>query len=513
MTDNKKITISKKTEPDLYKRSIKGGYWVFASNILELAKTILIANLFRLEDLGLLSICYMLISLLSQFSESGLQNALIQKKDEITREYLDTTWVVGILRGIALSLILFFVAPFFVTLIDKTPLAEISTEKIPLAVSIIRVIGLCFVIQGFRNIGTIFFQKDLRFHKVFYLSVIGTLFDFVLTVILVLVFRSIWGVIISRVAVSLITCVFSFILSPYRPRFRFHPAKAMELWKFGKWIYGQQIINYILTEGDDFFVLFYLGLPSLALYRHAFRFACIPATHITNIISRISFPAYAKIQNDIPRLKEAYLKVLRITSLSSIPIAFLIFILCPDFVHLTLPERMYPIIPVMQILAFKGLIKSIGSTRGPLFRALGKPQIAWHLHLLRLVILGCSIYPLTKMWGIAGTAIATVTLNVVIGPLGVLITKRLLKCTFMDTLRMGFLPFLASAAMLAWIAIFKKFLFQEVSYPSFIILFLSAIIVYGGTAWIIALYLDKSYIIIIKELLGLKKLKIENIAS
>jgi O-antigen/teichoic acid export membrane protein len=507
MTENKNITIQK-SEPDLCKRSIKGGYWVFASNILELVKTIIIAHLFYLEDLGLLSISYMLISLLRQFSGCGFETAIIQKKESITREDLDTTWVVGILRGVVLFLILFCVAPYFVVLINKTSLHQISIEKIPLAISIIRVIGLCFLIEGFRNIGILHFQKDLNFHKIFHLSIIGTLSDFILTVVLVIVFKSLWGVIISRVIVALIQCLYGYKLSSYRPRFHFHLSRAKKLWKFGKWIYGQQIIGYFMNEGDDFFVLFYLGLPFLALYRHAFRFSTMPATHITNVISQVSFPAFSKIQDDLPRLKDAYLKVLKMTSLACIPTAFLIFILGPDFVHLFLPEQMYPIIPAMQILAVKGLFKSIDITRGPLFYAVGKPQIIWHLRVLRLLLLASLIYPFTKVWGIVGTATATALLNIITGPLGLLVAKRLLKCTLLDMLGPSLLPSIASIIMLIWIMLLKIYFLTEPSYITFALLAVSAGAVYIAAIWMIDLSFDRSYTTIFKEQIDMIKRKV-----
>lgn len=503
MTENKNIT-AQKEEPDLYKRSIKGSYWVISSqiatNILGISKSLFLAHFFFLNDLGIISAALMMMEILSTFTQTGFDSALIQKKGDI-HGYLDTVWTTGIVKGIALTLILYLTAPLLVQL-------RMPEEKVPLAIAAFRAMSICFLIAGFRNIGVIYFSKNLDFHKTFILSLTSSLTDVALSIGLILIFRNIWGVIIARLVTAGINCIGSYVLSSYRPRFHFEPAKARELWKYGRWIFGRNILGYLMQAGDDYFVWFYLGIQQLPLYRYAYRFSLMPTTYITNVISQVSFPVYSKIQHDLPRLKDAYLKVLKITALLSIPTAFLIFLLGPDLVRLLLPERMYPMIPALQILAFKGLLSSVESTRGPLFRAIGKPQVTWHLQWIRLVVFASIIYPLTKMWGIAGTAMSTVLLNFISGPLGLLIARRLLKCRAMDILQTSFLPLLGSLVMTTCIMILKRCLFTAVSYGSVASLVVLALVIYIGIIWVIDFSGNKAYIKMVKEQYCLIKRKI-----
>ncbi len=111
------------------------------------------------------------------------------------------------------------------------------------------------------------------------------------------------------------------------------------------------------------------------------------------LTSNNDFPAFSKIQDDIPRLRNAYLKVFRLTSFLACPCAGLIFIFSHDFVLLVLGSKWAPIIPVMQILAIKGLERSLGATGGPLFEAVGKPGISTKLQFAKLIMLIILIYP------------------------------------------------------------------------------------------------------------------------
>ena len=479
MTD--KNTTIQKEEPDLYKRSIKGGYWVissrFSMTLLGFIKSLIIINLFQLNDLGIITAAVMMMEILSTFSQTGFDSALIQKKGDI-HDYLDTAWTAGIIKGIFLFLVLWFTAPLLTSF-------RIPEEKIPLATSAFRAMSVCFLIGGFRNIGVIYFSKNLDFHKSFALSAISTLSDIVLSIGLVLIFRSIWGVIAARLISVGIDCAGGYMLSSYRPRPHFEPKKARELWKFGRWIFGQNILGYLLEAGDDYFVWFYLGIQPLALYRTAYKFAITPATHITHVISEVSFPAYSKIQNDLPRLREAYLKVLKVTALFSIPAAFLIFILGPDFVHLFLKERLYPMISALQILAIVGLITSLGSTVGPFLKAMGVLRPVLYFQWARLVLLAIFIYPLTKTRGIAGTALAIALARVIMYPPGLLFTCHLLHCSVRKMLQPLGVPFIASTGMILVIFLLKAAVFTETHYLSFFSFLLSAFIVYFAITWII----------------------------
>jgi O-antigen/teichoic acid export membrane protein len=257
-----------------------------------------------------------------------------------------------------------------------------------------------------------------------------------------------------------------------------------ELWKFGKWLFGANIIGYLLNEGDDWFVGFYLGGGPLKLYRYAYNFSNMPATHITNTISQVSFPAYSKIQDNLPRLREAYLKVLQTTALISVPTAFLIFTLGPDFVRLFLVEESHAMIPVVQILAFKGLLKSLGSTALPLFRSVGKPQIGLYINIAQLIILAATIYPFVKLWGIAGAAFSTVFIGVFLNPVVLVQVCRILKCKFWDVLKYSLLPFVSSCIMGGIILVIIKYLITESTIVSFLGLAVLSIFLYLVILWV-----------------------------
>lgn len=84
------------TSPEsLSKKVVRGGIWVFALRItnrgLGFVRTIILARLLAPEDFGLLGIAMLAIATLENFSQTGFQAALVQKKGNV-ESCLDTAW-------------------------------------------------------------------------------------------------------------------------------------------------------------------------------------------------------------------------------------------------------------------------------------------------------------------------------------------------------------------------------------------------------------------------------------
>ena len=430
-----KMTIKKNidnlTHPgdNLSQRAVKSGVLVFLLRVVQqlfsLARLVILARILAPHDFGLMGIALLSMATLETFSQTGFQQALIQKKHDI-KPYLDSAWTFLILRGVILFTILYLIAPYAATFFDA-----------PEAKPIIQVIGLSVIFQAFTNIGIIHFQKELEFNKQFTYQLSGTLTDFIVAIAAVLMLGNVWALVFGLLAGKAAMLITSYLIHPYRPHLSFDIEKAKELFAYGKWVFGSGLLVFLVTQGDDILVGKLLGITVLAFYQMAYLISNLPATEITNVISQVTFPVYSKIQDDIPKLREAYLRILQFTAFISFPIAGLIFVLAPYFTMIFLGEKWMPIVPAIQVLVFAGLVRSLAATSGYLCYAIGKPRIDTILQIIRLVVLVILIYPLTIKWGVVGTSIAVFlsifVSNIGFGFVAMKITKTNLK-NFCDIL-------------------------------------------------------------------------------
>ncbi len=460
---------------------VRGGFWVFLLRIVQqlfnLIRLVILTRILAPHDFGLMGIALLTMVTLETFSQTGFQQALIQKKEDI-KSYLDSVWTVLILRGFILFAILYFIAPYAVIFFNT-----------PEAKPIIQVLSLSFLLQSFENIGVVYFQKELEFNKQFIYQLSGTLADFVVAVSAVLILRNIWALVFGLLAGNVARCFVSYLIHPYRPHLSSDLWKAKKLFGFGGWILGSSILVFLITQGDDIFVGKLLGATVLGFYQMAYRISNMPATEITHVISQVTFPAYSKLQDDIPKLREAYLKVLQFTAFLSFPIAGLIFVLSPDFARIFLGEKWMPMVPAMQMLALWGVLRAIGATSSPILQAIGKPKVNTMVQLSTLIVFAILIYPFSAKLGILGTSLALVLTGLVNNLIRAPLAIKYTTCGTWNFCRMIIFPVICTTIMVSFIFILKMYWANPIGIYEFLAFIVLGILLYSGIVYLFDEYL------------------------
>jgi|Deesub1362A_J573_1020465.scaffolds.fasta_scaffold03692_3 O-antigen/teichoic acid export membrane protein len=448
----------------------KSGFWVFTIRFIHqffyLARLIILARLLTPHDFGLLGIGLLAMMTLETLSQTGFQEALIQKKENV-ETFLNSAWTILIIRGIILFLILYFISPFISAFYNA-----------PSVTLVIRIIGLAILLQSFSNIGVIYFQKELEFNKQFILQASGTLADFCVSVTLAILLRNVWALVWGLLVGHGVKLIVSYIVHPYRPKICFNKEKTLELFRFGKWVLGGSIIIFLLLQGDDILVGKLLGLTALGFYQIAYKISNTPATELSRVISTVTFPAYSKVQDDINKLKQYYFEILQLTAFFSFLLAGIIFTLAPEFTSLLLGNKWAPIIYITQLLSIFGLFRSLNATFGPVFYATGNPYILTKVAFYQLVVLVIIFYPL-YLWGeLIGISLAVTLGNFFCFILCLFKLKKILNCQIIDILKQVKNSFLAISILVLIIFLFKYFSYSVVkTIPSEAVLFFSLIII------------------------------------
>lgn len=382
----------------LFDKARRGGLLIGTSNVLKailaVVRTIVVARFLTPTDLGLMGIVLFALAVLESLSHTGFAAALIQQRKGVD-PYLDTAWIISLVRGIVLYGLLFFFAPFVASFFNA-----------PGVTFILRIVGIALLFEGFVNIGVVTFRKDLEFKKEFLFQQIEVFADIFITIDLAITLQSVWALAFGYLGGKVAKCLASYLLHPYRPTLSFDRKKAWELFRFGKYLLGSSIIILLITQGDDAVVGKLLGATALGFYAMAYKISNMPATSITHVFSQVAFPTYSKLQDDPKRLQNAYLKALKYIAFISIPACGGLIVLAPELVRFFLGERWIEIVPAMRILCIFGLIRALGGTTGPLFQGVGRPDIITKLNLGKLVIIAFLIIPLTKKSGIVGASLA-----------------------------------------------------------------------------------------------------------
>lgn len=378
--------------------AVKGISWMtllrVLTRVLTFIRLAILGRLLTPTQFGFFGVASLLLSLLEILTETGINVFLVQEKKDI-KEYINSAWGVSIIRGILLSLVIVFSAPFVASFFK-------ASEAYP----IIALIAIVPFIRGFINPAIITYQKNLQFHKEFLLRFILFSTDVIVSVFFGLITRSAASFVYGLIASALLEVILSFLLIPVWPRLRFEYRKVTNVLYRGWWVTITGIFSYFADNGDNIAVGKILGSASLGIYQVAYKFSTLPISEITHVVNQVVFPVYVKFSDDRKRLKGAFIKVTALSSLAAFAFGGLIFLLSEPIILLFMGDQWTAAIPAIQILAVYGVLRTIFGNFSPVFLSVGRQDYVAKMTFIRVVTLAVAIIPLVTIYGMVGAGYA-----------------------------------------------------------------------------------------------------------
>jgi O-antigen/teichoic acid export membrane protein len=243
-----------------------------------------------------------------------------------------------------------------------------------------------------------------------------------------------------------------------------------------------------------------LGAASLGYYGLAFTLSNLPATNISSLVNQITFPAFSKVQNDRAMLKNAFIKTLSHVSIISMPVAFGILAVAENLVVVVCGRKWLPAVPLIKILVFYGMSLSISSLAGPIFKAIGKPNVMLYTSILHHFI-KISLLFLLIGYGAVGICYAVVIPLFLSSVIAFVLVAHYLELTTTEIIKPISTPIVCSVAMFGAIKIFEISIKANAALPLNTLL-LSSITLGIGAYLVAAFFVSRPLLVEFKNTLS-----------
>ena len=438
---------------------------------LSFVQLIVLARLLRPQDFGLFGVATIVVDALQSLTGLEFSSALIQKSGRID-DHLNTVWTIQVARGLVVAVAMVTCAPFAARFFNA-----------PQAIAILSVMALGPVLGGFSNIGCVFFRRELAFQKEFLLQAGAGLGALAVSIPCALVFRNAWALVAWSVSKALFRLLASYVLHPWRPRLEFRWERARELLPFAGRAMAANVMNVVILQADSALIGRLLGTQLLGFYRMAQRVSKSVATEIASLLGTVTFPGYARLQDDRDALRATWLRTVNGVTLVTAPFSAGLIVVAPELVTHVLGAQWYTIVPLLRVLAVFAFIITLGNF-SPLFCSLGEMRTFVRLRAARMLVVLALMYPLVKQLGAMGAALATLAGILVPLPWATATALRLLECRFTVFLR-AILPGMTGALLMALTVYAARRGSPATTWPGFAGLVVLGIVVYSA---IIALF-------------------------
>lgn len=386
-------------ESGLTRRAISAGFAFAVMTGIErgllFVRALVLARLLEPKEFGLMGMAFIAINAAEVLSQTGFGRAIIQRRDDPT-PFMDTVWVVSAVRGLFLAIVVFVTAPLFADFFR-------TSELLP----VLRAISLALVLRGFVSPAWILLERQLRLKRFALPATIGAGVDLIVTCTLAVQLRSVWAMVFGFLSGTAVIVGMSYVVGPYRPRLRFSLARARELHVFGKHIFRTEVTVVAYEQADRLAVGRIGDVVSLGFYSFAQRMATLPITMFSMVVLRVVFPSFAHIQASPDRVRDAFVRLMRLTAATAFPVAFGLYATAPEVVSFVFGKRWIPMTGAFRILCFLGATIALEKCCTAVTGGIGRPQLAARASLLRLILMSVAIVPATWLYGIEGAAIAT----------------------------------------------------------------------------------------------------------
>jgi O-antigen/teichoic acid export membrane protein len=421
----------------------KGAAWMVAFKFIErtlgLVSTVILARVLIPDDFGVVAMAMSVVALLELVSMFSFDVALIQDQDA-GRPQFDTAWTFNVLVKGATALAVVGLA---------YPASAFYGE--PRLVLVVMLLSLGLFVQGFENIGVVFFRKDMQFHRDFGFLLGKKLAAFLVTVPLAIMLRSYWALVVGILTGRIAGVLLSYVVQSYRPRFSL--VARRQLFNFSKWLLINNYIDFFNTRAGDFIIGRIAGAGALGVYAVSYEISTMPTTQLAFPINRAVFPGYAKSSRDPEALRRGYLDVIGMIVLFAIPAGVGVAVLAEPIVQVFLGGgRWLAGVPIIQMLAIYGVLSAVQTNNGYVFLAVGKPRMITLLAGVFLLLMVPLVATLTLKHGLVGAAWGFLAAGLIMLPINYALLFREIGLSVSRYVSRVWRPLSATAAMYATVA-------------------------------------------------------------
>lgn len=380
----------------LLERTVHAVGWqfatVFGKYMLQFLVVAVLSRLLSPEDFGVVGQAMIFIGLANLFSDIGVAPALIQRKT-ISDAHIRVAFTFSVFTGLIMAGIAWLTA-WIPAIVFRNPALE----------PLLQLLSVTLLFKSIGITATCLLMRRLDFRRWFWIYigayVVGSA---TVGVGMALAGYGAWALAWAYVTQDALSCLILLAVVRHPMRFLFARAEARQLLGFGVGMTLSRLTHYATENLDRFVVGRWLGAAPLGLYTRAYELLTVSNGTFAQVLGRVLFPAFSKMQDQPERLWSVYLRAVSTVSLVAFPICTGLAVAAPEAVRFVFGPHWDDAVLPLQILCAGGVFWAVTTISDAMVQALGAVYgIFW-----RRVVLSTAIFAgalIGSQQGIAGVA-------------------------------------------------------------------------------------------------------------
>ena len=361
------------------KRSVFTGFlWRFFERVgaqgVKLLVEIILARILLPDDYGIIALVTVFITILNVFVDSGLGNALIQKKDADNVDFSSVFWF-NIVWCLILYVILYFTAPLISQFYAKSDITKV-----------LRVLGLQVFISGVKNVQQAYVYRTMQFRKFFFSTLGGTIGAAFVGIWMAYHGYGVWALVGQQLFNMLVDTLILWITVKWRPQFVFSFQRFKELFSYGWKLLASALIDTTYTEIRQLVIGKIYTASDLAYYNRGQQFPHLFIMNVNSAIDSVLLPTMSREQDDSDRVKALTRRSIQVSTYIMAPLMMGLAFVGEPFIRLLLTEKWIPCVPYMRIFCITFMFYPIHTANLNAIKAMGRSDLFLKLEIIKKTV-------------------------------------------------------------------------------------------------------------------------------
>lgn len=362
-------------EKALKRKTVSGISWKFAERIAAQSVTfivsVIIARILSPDDYSVISIAAIFFAFANVFIYSGLNTALIQKKEANIVDYSSVLFI-SLIVSVLVYAVLFFCAPLIAQIYKKDIL-----------ISVIRVMGLTLIVGAVNSVLCAYISNKLEFRKFFFATIIGTVISAFVGIYMAVSGAGVWSLVAQQMTNSIIDTIILWVATQFRPVLKLSVSRVKPMLSYGWKILLTTFISVAYDEAFPLIIGIKFSPTDLAFYSKGKNVPSTANSAIGDTISAVIFPIMSKMQDDKEKLLEYTRQFIAVSTFAVFPLMIGLFAVSDNFISVLLTDKWLPASIYLKVFCASFIFIAVNNAHLQVIKALGRSDLILKMEILK----------------------------------------------------------------------------------------------------------------------------------
>ncbi|CDE12579.1 MAG: lipopolysaccharide biosynthesis protein [Ruminococcus sp.] len=384
--------------------------------------SIVLARLLDPTVYGTVALVTIFTTIMQVFVDSGMGNALIQKKDADDLDF-SSVFYFNMAMCSVLYLIMFFAAPLIA-----------SFYRMPELTAIVRVLSFVVVISGVKNVQQAYVSRHLMFKRFFFSTLGGTIGAAVIGIAMAYLGFGVWALVAQMLFNAAVDTTILWITVKWRPKKMFSFQRLKSLFSYGWKLLASSLIDTVYNDLRQLIIGKKYSSGDLAYYNQGKKFPQLIVTNINTSIDSVLLPTMSKAQDDMAAVRSMTRRAIKTSTFLMMPAMIGLAVCAEPLVQLILTEKWLPCVLFLRIFCITYAFYPIHTANLNAIKAMGRSDLFLKLEIIKKTVGIIAI--LITMWisvqAMAYSFLVTTILNQIINSWP---NKKLLNYSYLEQVK------------------------------------------------------------------------------